>query len=112
MVTNKQLDFISYNLWLNEQGSSNSEELERVKKLLNKALQECVTDKQRTYLTLYFVNKLSVSEIASLCSVNSSTVSRVIHSGLHRLYTCLRFSSPIFINCSERKIHLRNKIKG
>lgn len=112
MITERKPDFLAYSAWLNEQGGDNREDLERAKRALKIALRDCVTDKQREYLTLYFAERLSMPEIASLYGVNKGTVSRVIHSGLRRLYGYLRFSPPIFLDCPERKVCVRNGNRG
>ncbi len=108
MMTERQLEFAAYCAWINEQGGDNLEDLERAKRALKIALRECVTDKQREYLTLYFAECLSMPEIASLYGVNKATVSRVIHSGLRRLYGYLRFSAASFLELPECGERLRN----
>lgn len=75
-----------------EMAEDNSQQLDRLKENLARALRQDITDRQRLYLQLYYDQGLTMPQIASRLGVNKSTVSRTIHRGEDRLRRCLRYS--------------------
>ena len=73
--------------------SDNSVQLGRLKRNLAHALRQDVTEKQREYLLLYYVEGLNLREISERTGVNISTVSRTMKRGRERLYRCLRYGA-------------------
>jgi len=77
--------------------NTNTQELNRVKLALWRALHEDITEKQRNYLLLYYAEGLNMNEIGSRCGVDKSTVSRTIKRGEERLRRCLRYGAKRFL---------------
>lgn len=107
MLSELELDRAAFDLWIGSEGGDNLVELNRVKRILPMVLEECCTVKQLTYIMHYFVDKMTMSEIAKLYGVNKSTVSRQINDGLNKAYPYLRFCSPLFIKTPKRRGYLR-----
>ena len=79
-------------VYTREMAEDNSQQLDRLKENLARALRQDITDRQRLYLQLYYDQGLTMPQIASRLGVNKSTVSRTIHRGEDRLRRCLRYS--------------------
>lgn len=79
-------------LWQQENGEDNSIQMHRLKRNLLRALERELTQRQRDFVTMYFIDGLSMTQIASAYGVNVSTVSRTIKRGKYRLEKCLRYS--------------------
>jgi len=107
VITDLQMTYAAFDLWLSAEGEDNRAELERVKRILPMILEECCTVKQMEYITLYFIEKMTMKEIASLCGVTKSSVCRGINRGLDRAYPYLKFCSPLFIKAPQKKERLR-----
>ena len=117
MLTDLQLQYAAFDLWVSSEGEDNRADLDRLKKVLPIILDECVTVTQKTYMMHYFVDRMTVSEIAEMYEVALSTVSRTIHRGLDNAYKYLRFVSPLFVNVPQRRLNLaegtkRKKTRG
>ncbi len=89
-------DMARYSRMISEQ-NTNTEELNRVKLALWRALNEDITEKQRLYLLLYYAEGLNMSQIGARMGVDKSTVSRTIKRGEHRLKRCLRYGAKRFL---------------
>ena len=107
MITDLQMTYAAFDLWLSAEGEDNRAELERVKRILPMILEECCTVKQMEYIKLYFIERMSMREIALHCGVNASSVCRGIHYGLDRAYPYLKFCSPLFIKAPQKRKYLR-----
>lgn len=57
MITDLQMTYAAFDLWLSAEGEDNRAELERVKRILPMILEECCTVKQVEYIKLYFIEK-------------------------------------------------------
>lgn len=108
MLSDLQLTHAAFEMWLQADGADNLADLERAKRMLPLVLDECVTVTQRNYILKYYVDKMSIIEIAEMYGVDKSTVSRTIHRGLDRAYGYLRFVSPLFIRKPEKRAPLSN----
>lgn len=76
------------------------------------ALRDELTKQQRTYITAYYYEGLTMEEIAEKFSVNKSTVSRTIKRAKNRLERVLRYASPTLLNKRDHiGIHKRNRKK-
>ena len=109
-ATDLMMSYAAFHQWLGSSGEDNREERGRVKKMLPSAMNECVTDIQRTYILRFFIDGLTIYQIADQYGVCASTVSRGIHAGLNRLADHLRFASPAFVSCIT-KTDLRKRRK-
>lgn len=81
--------------------NSNTEDLDRVKLNLARCINQDVTEKQRAYLTMYYVDGLKMQEIGQRMGVDKSTVSRTIHRGELRLRRCLRYGAAALLDGPE-----------
>lgn len=102
-----QEDRRQFEQWMLSERGDNRKELERMKKIIPAILEECVTEKQRTYMLHYFVEQKNVCEIAEMYDINVSTVSRGIHRGLERVYRYIRFAAPGFEKYGQEKVNLK-----
>ena len=89
-------DMARYARMISEE-NTNTEELDRVKIALWRALHEDITEKQRRYLLLYYAEGMKMSEIGEQMGVDKSTVSRTIKRGEDRLRRCLRSGAKRFL---------------
>ncbi len=89
-------DMARYARMISEE-NTNTEELDRVKIALWRALHEDITEKQRRYLLLYYAEGMKMSEIGEQMGVDKSTVSRTIKRGEDRLRRCLRYGAKRFL---------------
>lgn len=105
-LTDLQLQHAAFDLWISSDGEDNRAELNKLKRILPIVLDECVTVTQKTYIMHFFIDEMSVSDIAEMYGLNKSTVSRTIHRGLSNAFGYLRFASPLFINAPKRRLHL------
>lgn len=82
-LSDKFGDFISYSLY--NQGATNRPELERMKKILYRAIRHELTDRQRECITMFYLNGMKMKDIASQLGLSTSTVSRHISSATRKL---------------------------
>ena len=102
-----QEDRRQFEQWMLTERGDNRKELDRLKEIIPTILEECVTEKQRTYMMHYVVEQKNVCEIAEMYDINASTVSRGIHRGLKRVYRYIRFATPGFVNYEQEKVNLK-----
>lgn len=108
MMSDLQLSHAAFELWLQSDSGDNLADLDRAKKMLPIVLEECVTAVQRGYMLKYYVEQMSVREIAEMYDVNPATVSRTIRRGIDKAYGYLRFTSPLFIKKQKKREPLKN----
>lgn len=94
MMTKYQEQTASFKLWLEECGEDNQSDIDKLNRMLPIAMKECCTEKQRLYITHFFADRMTMTDIAARYGVNKATVSRVIHTGLRKIYGRLKFCSP------------------
>ena len=80
------------------EGESHDEFLEHAKKAIMVAINEDLTEKQRKYYTQYYLNGISIPEIASMECVNKSTVSRTLTRATIKIHKAMRYSAPRFLH--------------
>ena len=66
-------------------GESNTEQYKKFKVIVLELVNTVLTEKQRRYINLRYFEQLQVKEIAEICGVNSSTVTRGIQGAIRRL---------------------------
>ncbi len=93
-------DMAAYSRLLSE-NNTNTEEMDRMKLALWRALHEDITEKQRKYLLLYYGEGKNMVEIGAEFGVDKSTVSRTIKRGEARLRRCLRYGAKRFLMDGE-----------
>ena len=64
------------------------------------AIEEELTARQQEMVSMYYLQQLSMPEIAKLLGVNVSTVSRTIKRGRIRLKRCLRYGSAVLLKAA------------
>lgn len=79
-------------VWQRENCEDNSEQIGRLRRQLRKAMAQELTERQRHYLTLHYVEQMSPSSIARQEGVCCSTVTRTIARAQARLYRCLQYA--------------------
>ena len=89
-------DMAAYMRQLSEQ-NTNTDHTEQLKRNLIRCLNEDITPRQRTMLTMYYVQKLSQKDIARQLGVDPSTVSRTILRGERQLQRCLRYGAERYL---------------
>jgi RNA polymerase sigma factor (sigma-70 family) len=75
------------------------------KRLVRSMMKECLSDRQKQILLLYFEEQKNMVEIAQILGINKSTVSRTLHRGLNNVKQGLLFWENV------RKNVYRNKHK-
>lgn len=98
-----QLCHAAFDLWLMGESEDNRAELDKVKRILPIVLDECCSPVQKKYIMHYFVDGMSMPQIAERYELAPSTVCRTINRGLTRAYKALRFVSPLFIKQPQRR---------
>jgi RNA polymerase sigma factor (sigma-70 family) len=91
-----QSNAIQFKKW-----SESDEQVDFVKHLKTTsllAIKEELSEKQMLYFTMYYLNGISIKEIAEMNGVNKSTVSRTITRGKRRLAKVLRYAAPHVMN--------------
>ncbi len=85
---NLSLDANNAHTWgayLLQGGNDNTKTLERMKKLVAKAMQVNLTERQRTCVEMYYIDEMKLSDIARELGLDKSTVSRHITSARRKL---------------------------
>ena len=79
-------------VWIRENAPDNSEQYERLKRNLRKAINDDLTPRQRMMMEMYYFQKINIPAIANELGVNRSTVSRTLKRGRNRIRRCLEYS--------------------
>ena len=82
-LDDKSTELISY--YLSERGSDNRGELNRMRRILARAVRYELTDRQRDCLTMYYLEGMKMKDIARSLCLSSSTVSRHIKTAVYKL---------------------------
>lgn len=77
------LDFFAYSLYRG--GATNRAQIERMKKILIRAISSELTARQRDCLMLYYIKNMKMREIARTLSLSPSTVTRHIKAAKEKL---------------------------
>lgn len=75
-----------------ERDEESKKQSERLKRNLKEAIESDLTPRQRTYLSAYFFEELTMEEIGERYGVNKSTVCRTIQRARRRLNRALKYS--------------------
>lgn len=70
---------------------TNHADIEQMKHILKRALLSELTLRQRECVTMYYYDNMKMREIASLLSLNPSTVTRHIKAALRKLQNVARY---------------------
>lgn len=77
--------------------ADNSAEHSRLKRNLIRAINEELTERQRQVLILYYMQEMTITEIAKELCVYPSTAYRTLHRGEERLKRCLRYGAAAYL---------------
>ena len=80
---------------------ANSGEHSRLKRNLIRAIREELTDRQRQVLQMYYVDGMTVSQVAEELGVCPSTAYRTLHRAEQRLFRCLRYGAGSYLKDME-----------
>lgn len=90
------IDVKRFNDWLHDDAEDNSNIVYRLKINLRYALQHELTEVQRTYLLFFFVNNLTIGQIAYKTG-KKSTISRTIAAARKKLLHVLQYTDPTLL---------------
>ncbi len=99
--TTAQAERAVYKAYLETLDEPEEHSLEHLKNCIRESMRVDLTEKQREYLELHMLGHTS-REIAKMCNVNKSTVSRVINNALDNLFEHIRYATPRTLDVSER----------
>ena len=89
---NYRLDQLSFSAYLNEEAEDNQWQRQALRQALGRAIREELTGRQREVLLLYYLDQLTMQQVAERLDVNRSTVCRTLQRARERLYACLRYT--------------------
>ena len=95
-------NYNEYNNYLAMNGEDNKDTINRLLKNLSRAINEELTEKQRTAIEMYYMERRKMEDIAKILGVNVSTVSRNIMRGKKRLKRCLKYGAKELLESEFR----------
>lgn len=98
---NYRLDQLSFSAYLNEEAEDNQWQRQALRQALGRAIREELTGRQREVLLLYYLDQLTMQQVAERLDVNRSTVCRTLQRGEDRLRRCLRYGGERLLRRSE-----------
>ena len=84
-ITDKNVNKLFYDSYIKEDGNTNKDKIHRMKAILFSALQNELTDMQRTCLVEHYLHGKKGKDIAAEYNLNPSTVSRHITKAKNKL---------------------------
>ncbi len=88
-ITDENADLLSYRNY--ELGHDNTANVNKMKKIMKKAINYELTPKQRYCLCEHYLKGRSMKSIAAELNLNPSTVTRHIHNALSRLQRVAKY---------------------
>ena len=88
-LDDKNTPLISY--YLSKSGGDNRPELERMRRLLTRAIRYELTERQRQCLCMHYLEGMKMKEIAATLELSLSTVSRHIGTAVKKLKKIARY---------------------
>ena len=82
-LDDKNTQLISY--YLAERGGDNRPELERMKRILSRAIRRELTERQRQCLVMHYLDGMKMQDVARALCLSKSTVSRHIACATSKL---------------------------
>ena len=86
------MDLAAMDLWQQDGSKNNHARLERLLNNLPVAMEQELTERQKTILEMHYFRGLTVSQIAAELGISKSTVSRSMARATERLFCVLRYS--------------------
>lgn len=90
-VDTEQFELIVADSFFNGGGNSNAEKRKKAIATIHQIMQNELTEKQREYITAYYIAGEKQQAIADRYGVHNSTVSRVIQAGMRKLKSIGRY---------------------
>lgn len=84
-IDTEQFELIVADNFFNGNGDSNAEKRKKAVATIHKIIENELTEKQKEYITAYYINGEKQQAIADRYGVHNSTVSRVIKAGMRKL---------------------------
>ena len=75
---NYRLDQLSFSAYLNEEAEDNQWQRQALRQALGRAIREELTGRQREVLLLYYLDQLTMQQVAEELGLSTSTVSRAV----------------------------------
>ena len=80
---------------------TNTEEIDRLKRNLIRAIREELTPRQREMIYLYYSQEINMPTISKQMGISVSTVSRTIKRAEEKLQRCLRYGAKAYLNSMD-----------
>lgn len=90
-IDTEQFEMIVADNFFNGNGDSNAEKRKKAIATIHKVIDNELTEKQKEYITAYYINGEKQQAIADRYGVHNSTVSRVIKAGMRKLKSIGRY---------------------
>ena len=92
-ITDKNIDKVSYDFFQRSSnlGGGNNKKREMLKRILHKAIQSELTERQRECVLMYYFQNMQMKEIAENFGLSPSTVSRHISAAQKKLRHIVAF---------------------
>lgn len=84
-VDTEQFELIVADRFFNGGGKTNADKRKQAIATINKIMQNELTDKQRAYITAYYIDGEKQKAIAERYGISNTTVSRTIQAGMRKL---------------------------
>lgn len=81
----EQFELIVADQYFNGGGNTNTEKRKKVIATINQIMLNELTEKQRAYITAYFINGEKQKDIAQRYGIANATVSKTIKAGMRKL---------------------------
>ena len=81
----EQFELIVADRYFNGGGNTNTEKRKQAIETINKIMLNELTDKQREYITAYYIGGEKQKEIAKRYGISNTTVSKTIKAGMRKL---------------------------
>lgn len=88
-----------YDMWqyVEQLHGPDATDLSYPKKVLSKALEDILTEKQKRYMFLYYGQLYTMQQIADMEGVSKPTISRTLKRARIRAHKVLKFTHPAFL---------------
>ena len=83
--------------YMRQIAEDNTREHSRLKRNLIRAIKEELTDRQQQVMILYYVQEMTIGEVAEHLNVCVSTAYRTLRRGENRLRRCLRYGAAAYL---------------
>lgn len=90
-IDSEQFELIVADSFFNKSGDSNTQNRKKAIATIHSIMDNELTEKQREYITAYYIDGEKQQAIADRYGVHNSTVSRVIKAGMRKLKSIGRY---------------------